>query len=86
MEGFRVQIPDGVKVRGVTADGRPTAILPGEYFVHDIRPKLPSAGTLLRFVGADALCRDVHVPRESVQRFMSGSSAELVGTESMAAA
>lgn len=69
MEAFRVRIPEGVKVRGVTADGDPTTVLPGEYLVHHLRPKVPRAGTLLRLVGADALGRDVHVPPDSMNRF-----------------
>jgi hypothetical protein len=68
MECFRVQVPDGVKIAGVTAAGHPSAVLPGEYLVHRLRPKTGSgARPLLRFVGADALGRDVHVPLDAVR-------------------
>jgi hypothetical protein len=59
---YRVEIPAGTKVSGSTADGRPAVVLPGEYLVHRLPPKLPSAQDLFRFVGADAGGRDVHVP------------------------
>lgn len=78
MDRFIVQIPQGVKIRGATADGEATAVLPGEYLVHDLRPKGPSAGTLLRLVGADALGRDVHVSRESVKRFICNRAIDLI--------
>lgn len=71
MDCYRVQIPDGVKVLGVTATGYPSALLPGEYLAHTLRPKDPSTTQpLLRFVGADVLGRDVHVPLASVQKFV----------------
>ena len=70
MDCYRVRIPDGVKVLGVTATGYPSALLPGEYLAHQLRSKDPSATpALLRFVGADVLGRDVHVPLASVQKF-----------------
>jgi hypothetical protein len=73
MDCHRIDIPAGVRVRGVTANGLPTLVLPGEYLVHRLPPKLPSARTLLRFVGADAMGRDAHVPLESVRAFLAGS-------------
>ena len=73
MKCYRVRIPDGMKVPGVTATGCPTALLPGEYLAHRLRPKaLPGAQALLRFVGADAFGRDLHVPPDSVQEFLVG--------------
>ena len=69
MECYRVEIPEGVRVIGTTAAGLPSAVLPGEYLVHRLRPKGIPSGTpaVLRFVGADAQGRDVHVPLEAVQ-------------------
>jgi len=75
MECYRVQIPDGVKVPGVTAAGDPSAVLPGEYVVHHLWPKARGATRpLLRFVGADACGRDVHVPLDA-WRGLAGSLA-----------
>jgi len=67
MLSYRVHVPDGVKVAGVTADGCATAVLPGEYLVHELPRKLPLARALFRFVGADASGRDVHVPLDAFQ-------------------
>jgi hypothetical protein len=67
MVSYRVRIPDGVKVPGVTADGCPTAVLPGEYLVHQLPRKFPLAHALFRFVGADASGRDVHAPLGAFQ-------------------
>lgn len=67
MECYRVHIPDGAKVSGVTASGQPTFVLPGEYLVHLLRPKVGVHGqTLVRFVGADAAGHDVHVTAGSL--------------------
>lgn len=66
----RVEIPHGAKVPGVTADGRPTAVLPGEYLVHQLPAKVPRAEALFRFVGADANGRDVHVPFGAFRCFL----------------
>jgi hypothetical protein len=71
MECYRVQIPDGAKVTGVTAAGQVSVVLPGEYLVHRLPPKMPSTRTLLRFVGADAMGRDVHVPLATVETFLT---------------
>ena len=68
MDCYRVQVPDGVKVLGVTANGRPSAVLPGEYLVHRLHPKgAPHAEAVLRFVGADPAGRDLHVPLAAVR-------------------
>lgn len=76
MECYRVEIPDGVRVMGATAAGHPSAVLPGEYLVHRLRAKGAPSDTpaVLRFVGADALGRDVHVPLDVVQGLVAGSS------------
>ena len=79
MECYRVQVPDGAKIDGLTATGRPAAVLPGEYLVHRLRPMTSSkAPPMLRFVGADALGRDVHVPLDAVQSLLE-LPEELVG-------
>ncbi len=62
MRCYRVRIPDGAKVPGVTAGGRRTAVLPGEYLVHELPAKVPGVTALFRFVGADVAGHDVHVP------------------------
>jgi hypothetical protein len=67
MECYRVVVPDGVKLVGVTAGGEQTSVLPGEYLVHRLPARLKPASRLLRFVGADAKGRDVHVPDASVR-------------------
>jgi len=72
---YRVEIPDGARVVGTTAAGDRAAVLPGEYLVHALRPKLPSARPVFRFVGADALGRDVHVPLDSFAAFLAGQTA-----------
>ncbi len=69
MECYRIYIPAGVKVAGATAGGQATCVLPGEYLVHRLSPRLPKPSPpVLRFVGADPMGRDVHVPLESLQR------------------
>jgi hypothetical protein len=67
---YSVEIPNDVKISGVTANGDPTLVLPGEYLVHQLQPKVPSAKPLLRLVGADAMGRDAHVPLESIRTFL----------------
>lgn len=80
MECYRVQIPDGVKVAGATATGERTTLLPGEYLAHRLRPRNPAAAaTLLRFVAADALGRDVHVPLASVRKYLEQGARVLPG-------
>ena len=62
MECWRVHIPIGTRVAGATADGASTWVLPGEYLVHRLLPKVPAQRSpVLRFVGADPSGRDVHV-------------------------
>ena len=62
MECYRVHIPIGTRVAGATADGAATCVLPGEYLVHRLFPKVPTQlSPVLRFVGADPTGRDVHV-------------------------
>ena len=62
MKCFRIRIPDGMSISGMTADGRRTVVRPGEYLVHRLWPKgAEGMGQILRFVGADAAGRDVHV-------------------------
>jgi hypothetical protein len=69
MKCYRVHVPDGVRIHGVTAEGRPATIHPGEYLVHRLRPKVaPNDQALLRFVGADVAGHDVHVPAASLRR------------------
>ena len=71
---YRVRIPDGAKVAGATADGQITTVLPGEYLVHLLRPKIPTTHPLVRFVGADATGRDVHVPLEIAKGYLAQSA------------
>ena len=62
MECFKIRVPDASALVGATADGAPARILPGEYLVHRLKPRLPDRfSPVLRFVGADAAGRDVHV-------------------------
>ena len=62
MECYRVHVPVGTRVDGATADGAVTYVLPGEYLVHRLFPKVPTLfSPVLRFVGADPTGRDVHV-------------------------
>jgi hypothetical protein len=67
MACYRVDIPAGAKVSGVTADGRPAVVLPGEYWVHQLPRRFVTTGAPFRFVGADAFGRDVHVPLAQFQ-------------------
>jgi hypothetical protein len=68
MECYRVHVPIGVKVAGATAGGQGSCVLPGEYLVHRLAPKLPTrASPVLRFVGADPMGRDVHVTLEALR-------------------
>ena len=63
MDCFKIRLPEDTTLVGTTASGEPTQVFPGEYLVHRLEPKVPSTGfALLRFVGADAAGRDVHVP------------------------
>ncbi len=66
MECFRLEILPGQQVVGRTADGQWTAIQPGEYVVHRLKPKVASYSDILRFVGADDRGRDVHLPIDAL--------------------
>jgi hypothetical protein len=69
MECYRVHIPIGTRVAGATANGEATCVLPGEYLVHRLFPKLPpQLSPVLRFVGADPAGRDVHVALGALRR------------------
>ena len=61
---YRVRVPDHARLAGFTATGRRTTVMPGEHVVHRLEPKvrLEGASGTLRFLGADACGRDVHVP------------------------
>ena len=65
MTCYRIDISPESALQGVTAQGQPTGVLPGQYVVHELR-KLPLAEPMLRFVGADAFGRDVHVRKDAV--------------------
>ena len=71
---YRVRIPGHTKVAGATADGQTTTVLPGEYLVNVLQPKISTAQPLVRFVGADPTCRDVHVPLEVAKRYLAESA------------
>ena len=74
MECYRVHVPEDVRISGVTAAGRPSAVLPGEYLVHRLRTRFtPGDQAVLRFVGADAAGHDVHVPQASLRRLAASS-------------
>lgn len=64
MKSYRVRVPRGVRLAGHTATGQRATVLPGEHQVHRLSKAGPARKDweLLRFVGADALGRDVHVP------------------------
>jgi len=67
MECYRVHIPIGTRVAGSTANGEATGVLPGEYLVHRLSPKLSTRlSPVLRLVGADPAGRDVHLPLEAL--------------------
>ena len=72
-----VEIPPEAKVAGLTADGLPAVVLPGEYLVHQVPRKFPAAEALFRFVGADARCRDVHVPLARFRAYLAAGNAAL---------
>ena len=71
---YRVRIPGRTKVAGATADGQVTTVLPGEYLVHVLQPKTATAQPLVRFVGADPACRDVHVLVDVAKRYSAANS------------
>jgi|GEM_PF-1120056 len=65
-ECFRVKVPACSGLAGFTAGGQRVSVMPGEYVVHRVKPKVPVGGIAeaLRFLGADPHGRDVHVPVE----------------------
>jgi len=65
-ECFRVKVPACSGIAGFTAGGQRVTVMPGEYVVHRVKPKVPVGGVAeaLRFLGADPHGRDVHVPVE----------------------
>ena len=87
LECYRVLVPEDTRLAGYTAAGRRVRILPGEYVVHKMRPKVPLGGACeaLRFVGADERGRDLHIPIwcegevADVLRLPSGGAAEMGG-------
>ena len=65
MECFELTVPEDAQLRGRTVTGQPVPVYPGKYLVHLLQPKAaPQVPAILRFVGADAQGRDVHVPLE----------------------
>ena len=61
-ECYRVRVPEGRRLSGFTVTGQRVRILPGEYHVHRLPSKLPSAGgAAWRFVGAHGRDGDVHI-------------------------
>lgn len=61
-ECYRVRVPEGRRLTGVTVAGQRVPILPGEYHVHRLPPKALLAGTTaFRFVGAHGRDNDVHI-------------------------
>lgn len=62
-ECFRVEVGEGARLTGFTVGGRSVVILPGEYHVHRLTPKVPlrPCTVALRFVGAYRPDEDVHV-------------------------
>ena len=61
-ECYRVRVPEGRRLTGATVAGQRVPILPGEYHVHRLPCKAPTAGiAALRFVGAHGCGNDVHI-------------------------
>lgn len=83
---YRVRVPGHVKVAGTTADGQATTVLPGDYLVNVLQPKIATAQPLVRFVGADPACRDVHVPVDVAKRYWAASSNDCESLEMASAA
>jgi hypothetical protein len=82
MECYRIHIPIGTRVAGATADGESTSILPGEYLVHRLFPKVPPPlSPVLRFVGADPAGRDVHLALGSLCNLPASVSVCVVHPE-----
>ena len=82
MECYRVHIPIGTRVAGATANGEATCVLPGEYLVHRLFPKVPTQLTAaLRFVGADPAGRDVHVALRALCNLPASLGVSVVRVE-----
>ena len=82
MERYRVHIPLGTRIAGTTADGAVTHVLPGEYLVHRLFPKVPTLlSPVLRFVGADPTGHDVHVPLERLRDFPASLGVSVAHVE-----
>ncbi len=86
MKCYRVRVKDEPPLVGYSADGRPRAVLPGEYAVHVLaRPVLGGMGAALRFIGADQRGGDLHVPPAAMQdlrdwpRLPPRSPIEIIG-------
>jgi hypothetical protein len=61
-ECYRVRVPEGRRLTGLTVAGQRVPILPGEYHVHRLPSKVPLAGAAAwRFVGAHGSDGDVHI-------------------------
>jgi len=83
MECYRVHVPIGTKVAGSTAQGEATSVLPGEYLVHRLFPKLPTPfSPVVRFVGADPAGRDVHVRLGALGELPASAGVCVVRVES----
>lgn len=82
---YRIQVPVGTKLAGVTADGKPTAVLPGEYVAHLLPPKVRVGEPIARIVGADPMCRDVHVPLQAVKNLLARIANDAHAMEDAAA-
>lgn len=79
-ECFRIKVPACSRIAGFTASGQRVSVMPGEYVVHRVKPKVAVGGIAeaLRFLGADPHGRDVHVPVErgvDVQAVLKGAEA-----------
>jgi len=82
MENYRVHVPMGTRVSGATAHGESTYVLPGEYLVHRLLPKLPTQlSPVLRFVGADPAGRDVHVAIGALRNLQAPKGVSVVRGE-----
>jgi hypothetical protein len=82
MECFTIRLPEESTLVGTTAEGEPAQLYPGEYLVHLLKSKAPSAApAILRFVGADPGGRDVHVPLPPVGGDSAQVSRLLAGVE-----
>ena len=82
MERYRVHIPIGIRIAGTTADGAVTHVLPGEYLVHRLFPKVPTLlSPVLRFVGADPCGRDVHVALATLRNLPASLGVSVADAE-----